>query len=89
MTCAVRDAGVGCVGAVGSIRSARMVMSQVALPFPWRRWSRPLGALFGTKRAARGRVDGLVAVIPTDAIARRGIGTQDFLNDTRTGSAIH
>jgi hypothetical protein len=39
--------------------------------------------LFGSKGAARGGVDGLAAVVPADAIARRRVAAQDFLNDTR------
>jgi hypothetical protein len=44
------------------------------------------GALFGSKRAARGRLDALVAVVPADPIARRGITAQHALHDTRAGS---
>ncbi len=62
-----------------------ILASQVGLAFAWPRFSRPLGASLGTKRAARGRVDGLVAVIPADAIARRRIAAQDLLNDVLSG----
>ncbi len=53
------------------------------LTFPWWRFWRSLGALFSSKRAARGRVDGLVPVVPADAIARRRVAPQDFLDHTR------
>ena len=56
--------------------------------FPWCRLPLPVAALFGPERAASGRVDGLVAVIPADSITRRGIAAQHFLNDTRAGSAV-
>jgi hypothetical protein len=42
----------------------------------------------GSKGPARGGVDSLVAVVPTQAIAMRGIAAQDFLNYTRAGSAF-
>ncbi len=58
------------------------------LALPWCRLPRPVGALFGSKGAARGRVDGLVPVVPPDAIARRRVAAQDFLNDTRAGSTV-
>jgi hypothetical protein len=60
----------------------------VELAFRWRRFSRPLGASFGSQRAARGRVDSLVTVVPANPIARRGVAPQDFLNDTRAGSTV-
>ena len=49
---------------------------------------RPLAASPSSKRAARRRVDALVAVVPADPIARRGIASEYLLNDTRAGSAI-
>ena len=56
------------------------------LAFSCRRFSRPLGASFGSQRAARGRVDSLVTIVPADPIARRWLAAQDFLNDTRARS---
>ena len=43
--------------------------------------------LFGSESAACGRVDALVAVVPADPVARRGIASQNFLNHTRARSA--
>ena len=79
--------------AAAQVRSGRFVgrrssRRRFGLAFAWRPCSWPLWASFGTKRAARGRVDRLVTVIPTDAIARRRLAAQDLLNNTRTGSAI-
>jgi hypothetical protein len=56
--------------------------------FPGCRLPRLLGALFGSEGAACGRVDALVAVVPADPIARRGIPSQHLLNDTCAGSAV-
>ena len=53
--------------------------------FPWRP-ALALGAGLGSQGAARGRVDALVAVVPADPIARRGIATEHFLNHTRARS---
>jgi len=47
-----------------------------------------LAAWPSSKGAARRRVDALVAVVPADPIARRGIAPEYLLNDTRAGSAI-
>jgi hypothetical protein len=57
------------------------------LAFPWCRLPLPLGALFGPEGAACGRVDALVAIVPANPIARRGIAAQHFLDDTREGAA--
>jgi hypothetical protein len=54
--------------------------------FPWYRSPLALGAGLGPQSAARGRVDALVAIVPADPIARRGIATEHFLNRTRAGS---
>ena len=53
--------------------------------FPWR-LALALGAGLGSQGAACGRVDALVAVVPADPIARRGIATEHFLNHTRARS---
>jgi len=65
-----------------------IVASQAGLAFPLCRMPLPVGALFGSESAARGRVAALVAVVPADAIARQGITFEYFLNDTRAGSAV-
>ena len=53
--------------------------------FPRRRFWWPLGASFGSQRAARGRVDSLVTVVAADPIARRRVAPQDFLADNTRG----
>jgi hypothetical protein len=63
-------------------------LPRLGLAFPWRRSSLPFRARFGSEGSARGRVDALVAIVPADAVARRGIATQHFLNDARAGSAV-
>ena len=57
------------------------------LAFPWCRLLL-LGALFGSEGAAGGHVDALVAVVPSDPVARRGVAAQHLLYDTRAGSAL-
>jgi hypothetical protein len=74
---------------LGLFRGAVDRRSSGWLAFPGCRLPLPLGAWFGPKGAARGRVDALVAVIPADPIARRRIAPQHFLNDTRAGSAVN
>ena len=59
----------------------------LGLAFPRRRLSLPFRAWFGSQSSARGRVDALVAIVPADAIPRRGVAAQHFLNDTGAGSA--
>ena len=66
----------------------RIAESQVGSAFPWRHLPLPLGALFGSQSAAGRRVDALVTVVPADAITRRGIASQHFLNETAAGSAV-
>ena len=74
--------------APGSVPGAAYRRSSGWLAFSWCRLPLPLGGSFGSESAARGRVDALVAVVPADPIARRGIAAQHFLNDTRAGSAV-
>ena len=62
-------------------------LPRLGLAFPRRRLSSPCRARFGSQGSARGRVDALVAIVPADAIPRRGVAAQHFLNDTGTGSA--
>jgi hypothetical protein len=62
-------------------------MPRLGLAFPRRRLSLPFRARFGSEGSARGRVDALVAIVPANAIPRRGIAAQHFLNDTGAGSA--
>jgi hypothetical protein len=56
-----------------------ILMSQIGLALSWWRRRRALAVLFGSKRAARGHVDGLVAVVPADPIARRRVAARDLL----------
>jgi hypothetical protein len=74
--------------APGSVPGAADRRSSGWLAFSWCRLPLLLGGSFGSESAARGRVDGLVAVVPADPIARRGIAAQHFLNDTRAGTAV-
>jgi hypothetical protein len=86
--CAVPDRGVVTRVAPGSVPGAAYRRSSGWLAFSWCRLPLPLGGSFGSQSATRGRVDALVAVVPADPIARRGIAAQHFLNDTRAGSAV-
>jgi hypothetical protein len=54
----------------------------------WCRLLRPRATAPSSKGPARRRVDALVAVVPADPIARRGIASAYLLNDTRAGSTI-
>jgi hypothetical protein len=62
-------------------------LPRLGLAFPRRRLSSPCRARFGSEGSARGRIDALVAIVPADAIPRRGVAAQHFLNDTGAGSA--
>ena len=65
-------------------RSPRI--ARLGLAFPRRRLPLPFRARFGSEGSARGRVDALMAIIPADAIPRRRVAAQHFLNDTGAGS---
>ena len=60
---------------------------RLGLAFVRRRLSLAFRAGFGAEGSARGDVDAVVPVVPADAIARRGVAAQHFLNDTSAGSA--
>jgi hypothetical protein len=71
-----------------SLRRGRgVVRPRLGLAFPRGRLSLPFRARFGAESSARGRVDALVAIVPADAIPRRGVAAHHFLNDTAAGSA--
>ena len=82
-----RPAGAGHTNSRLQRRSRSRRRSRLGLPFRRRRFSLPFRAWFGSQRSARGRVDALVAVVPADAIPRRWVAAQHFLNDTGAGSA--
>ena len=60
----------------------------IARKYAWWRMLRPLAASPSSKGAARRCEDALVAIVPADPIARRGIASEYLLNDTRAGLAI-
>ena len=62
-------------------------LPRLGLAFPRRRSSSPFRARFGSEGSDRGRIDALVAIVPADAIPRRGVAAYHFLNDTGAGSA--
>jgi hypothetical protein len=71
----------------GTGRTPMPGTARVGLAFPRRRFLLPCRARFGSEGSARWRVDALVAIVPTDAILRRRVAAQHFLNDTSAGSA--
>jgi len=81
-----RPAGAGRTASCSTSRSPR-ICPGLGLAFPRRRLSLPFRARFGSQGSARGRVDALMAIVPADAIPRRGIAAQHFLNDTGARSA--
>ena len=89
-----RVGGNPAVCRVPSFRSSRGGRARTEVPadcpglgsaFRRRRLSLLFGVRFGSEGSARGRVDALMAIVPADAIPRRGIAAQHFLDETGAG----